>query len=738
MKIITNQTRKMKYKNILILIFVFSSQQLLATTVINNPVMFVTQFPISQDFATIGSTFANHLGKITSVGRGGDLYIRYADGSLRNLTKEAGFGHDGLQDESAIAVRDPTIHWSGTKALFSMVIGAPNIFQQNDYYWQIYEISGFEQGQTITINKIPNQPVNYNNITPLYDSDDNIVFTSDMPRSKNRYNYPQKDEYESTATTTGLWKLSRQTGEIDLLQHSPSGSFSPFIDSFGRLVFTRWDHLQRDQQASPTNNNGAFNYSSELPTAQAINTVLEIFPEPRSAETALLEGTNLEGHSINHFFPWQLNQDGSGEETINHIGRHELHNYFNRSINDDSNIIEFIANSSRPNQNVIRNAFHLSEDPSNSGRYIGIDAPEFSTHNGGQIIAFKLAPNDKPNLMSVEYLTHPETRNTIDDGTNASDNNIGFSRDPIILDNGTLIASHTTEVRRARNDGTRANPIPRFDFRLKTYSLHSTGYYRPANNLTTLGDVNISYYDPDILVTYNGPLWELQAVEVIAREVPPHTFSQIQAPEINVLNEENIDVNNFELFLKNNNLAVVVMRDVTTRDVADKQQPYNLKVSNSTHQTIGTTGKIYELSHMQFFQADQIRGSGGVISPDAGQRVIAQYLHDENAIQNNINYVGAPQGSTQIFADGSVALFVPTGRAISWQSLDPNATPVVRERYWINFKAGEIRACGGCHGVNDLDQAGNPPNTQNTQAFHALLQHWKNHQNDLIFNNGFE
>ena len=61
----------------------------------------------------------------------------------------------------------------------------------------------------------------------------------------------------------------------------------------------------------------------------------ELFPEPRAARTDLLAGTNLEGHNFNDFFPWAINEDGTSEETLNHLGRHELHGYFNRSMNDD-------------------------------------------------------------------------------------------------------------------------------------------------------------------------------------------------------------------------------------------------------------------------------------------------------------------------------------------------------------------------------------------------------------------
>ncbi len=92
------------------------------------PILFVTQLPIAADFTTIGSTFGNHHADLRSVGRGGDLWILYPDGTLKNLTQAAGYGStapDGFQGADAIAVRDPAVDWEGQKALFSMVIGAP-------------------------------------------------------------------------------------------------------------------------------------------------------------------------------------------------------------------------------------------------------------------------------------------------------------------------------------------------------------------------------------------------------------------------------------------------------------------------------------------------------------------------------------------------------------------------------------------------------------------------------------
>ena len=100
----------------------------LTATALPYPILFVTQPPVRADFTTIGSTFGNHGAGMEDVARGGALWIRYPDGTLKNLTAAAGYGSrapDGFQDAAAIAVRDPAVHWDGQKALFSMVVGAP-------------------------------------------------------------------------------------------------------------------------------------------------------------------------------------------------------------------------------------------------------------------------------------------------------------------------------------------------------------------------------------------------------------------------------------------------------------------------------------------------------------------------------------------------------------------------------------------------------------------------------------
>lgn len=153
------------------------------------PILFVTQLPVAADFTTIGSTFGNHHADVRSAGRGGDLWILYPDGTRKNLTQAAGYGStapDGFQDADAIAVRDPAVHWDGTKAIFSMVIGAPEERYQVKT-WQLYEITGLGKDETPVISKVADQPQGYNNISPIYGTDDRIIFTTDRPRAVGKH-----------------------------------------------------------------------------------------------------------------------------------------------------------------------------------------------------------------------------------------------------------------------------------------------------------------------------------------------------------------------------------------------------------------------------------------------------------------------------------------------------------------------------------------------------------------------
>ena len=715
-----------------LLLTVLSTAALAAQKALNNPILFVTQMPIPSDFTTIASTFGNHRAGIEETGRGGDLYIRYSNGTLRNLTQEAGFGQVGFQGATAISVRDPAMHFSGTKAIFSMVIGAPTAqFQGGTYYWQLYEITGFGAGQTVSITKVPNQPAEFNNVQAAYLSDGTIVFVSDRPRTGERHLYPQQDEYESAATPTGLWKLNPTSGTLSLMQHSPSGSFDPIVDSFGRVVFSRWDHLQRDQQADVVGNpSGNFNWASEAANAQIVG-LSEVFPELRVAPP----GSIVNGHRLNQFLPWTISQDGTSEEMLNHIGRHELLSYFDRSFNDDPNLVEFNPGLS-PHANMLQleNLLYLAEDPNIPGRFIGIDAPEFGTHGSGQIFAITGAPTINPDAMVVEYLTPPSTSGTVP----AADHS-GHYRNPILMADGALVVAHAPEQTEAGNLGSTANPDPKYKFRLQRLARNGANNYVPVEALTSGISKNISYFNPDTLVSYSGPLWELSPVEVKATAVPPNPADALEAPELAAFSAENVNPTVFMADLRARGLAVIVIRDATARDRADKQQPYNLRIPGGK-QTLGSGGKIYDIAHFQIFQGDQIRGIGlNAQNPTGapGRRVLAQTMHEPALSNLNVPNPTGPAGSTAIAPDGSIAAFVPSRRALSWQTNAPNGDPVVRERFWLTLQPGEVRACGGCHGVNTANQAGLPAATNTPEALKILLARWKT-LTDFGFKNGFE
>jgi hypothetical protein len=707
------------------------------------PILFVTQVPTSDDFGNAFATFGSHGAQMDEVARGGDLMIRYPDGSLRNLTREAGFGSaDAFQGAEAIAVRDPDVHWSGSKAIFSMVVGAPSqIFQVNAYYWQMYEVSGLGQGQQVQITKVPNQPPDYNNVNPTYGSGSSILFTSDRPRSGERHLYPQHDEYESAPTVTGVWKLEPGSGALQLLQHSPSGSFDPLVDSFGRVLFTRWDHLQTDQQAEADvedeaggdpSTYGTFDFASEADAAAQLPRAPEVFPEPLTAAA----GSGLSGHRFNFFFPWTVHQDGTEEETLNHLGRHELQGYFPRNFLADADLTDHNSARPRTNPNAIENTFQLHEDPNQAGRYLAIDTPEFATHASGQLLRFVAPPSLNPDQVTVQFLTPRATF-----GTAPAPGHSGRYRNPITLANGSIVAAHTPDQGVDQELGTAVARNPSYDFRLKfVVDPESDGTFVAGAALTPGINHTVTWFTPDVMVGYTGPLWELSPVEVRARPEPPVTTAALKPPEQQVFDAAGVDVATFRQFLRDEGLGLIVMRNVTRRDGNDEQQPYNLRVPGpGGAQGIAPGAQnVRDVTQMQFVQADQVRGlTYGGPQPRPGRRPLARYLHDPAAMAANPPGVALEPGSRQVFADGSVALFVPTRRALSWQLLDANEQPVVRERFWLTLQPGEIRTCDGCHGVNTLSQDGQTAAVNPALALADLLGHWKSAVG-LIFASGFE
>ena len=230
----------------------------------------------------------------------------------------------------------------------------------------------------------------------------------------------------------------------------------------------------------------------------------------------------------------------------------------------------------------------------------------------------------------------------------------------------------------------------------------------------------VTYFDNNLYrtVTYTGALWELQPVEVRTVEQPEAPVEELPEIERELLEAElggESGVADLKQYLVDNSLALVISRDVTVR--GDKQQDIDLKVSGSDHQTAGPGTTPKEIAWLQFFEGRLLRGSGY----KDGRRVLARPmdsapLPDEPA---------APEGAVKIAEDGSMAAFVPASRALSWQTTELDGTPAVRERYWLTFQPGEIRACTNCHGLNNNDVFNKPGPTNAPQALVDLLDWWK-------------
>lgn len=692
-----------------------------AAVVTPHPILFVTQVPVGA-FGTVTAVFDNHEPGPQQAPRGGDLVLRYPNGTLRFLTSEAGFGNGGQQGANAIAVREPCVHWSGEKALFSMVVGAPTAqYDLSAYRWQIYEVSGLAQGATATIRKIDGQPSEFNNVSPIYGSDDRILFVSDRPPSGAAHHYPPLDEYESSPTVDGVYSLDEATATVSLLEHSPSGIFSLSLDTAGRVIFTKWDHLQRDQQGDTKDlaaTHNAFTWASDAidaPTTKALSGA-EVFPEPRTTDDPSYSSI-LEPHSFNHFFPWEMNEDGTAEETMNHIGRHELSGTFtDGSFKDDPNLTYFTPPELHANTFALTGTggvFHLREDPTHPGEFLTTHAPEFATASGGVILRLVGPAGMNADAMTLTPVTTPGDVATVPNDT-------GYFRNPLPLSDGTVIAAHTAATDQVLNLGTVEAPAWSYAYRLK--QLTSAGAYQvPGEALTAGISKSVSWWTPDVLATYNGPLWELDPVEVAPRTRPTRRLPALPAVEADVFQSSAVDVAAFQTYLRDRNLALIVSRNVTQRDRGDRHQPFNLRVPGGV-ESIGAPGTVYDISHLQIFQADPVRGYGDPAQPQPGRRPLPRPMHETGVSHSP----GAPSGGVTIGTDGSFAALVPARRALTWQLTGPGGAGVVRERNWVSFQAGEIRVCTSCHGINTASQTGDPPPTNSPEALRALLERWKN------------
>jgi Hydrazine synthase alpha subunit middle domain len=722
------------------------------------PILFVTSVP-GVGFMHQLNTFANHGTGIADAVPGGDLYLRYADGELRNLTAEAGFGvpSGGIQGgEDAICVRNPSVSWDGKKAVFAMMRGGPTEqFDNPTRYWQLYEVTGLGKGETAVITRVAGQAANRNNFNPIYGTDDQILYVSDAPLYGMDHTYPQLDEYESTPTNTGIWKLG-PSGPPRMIEHAPSGAFDLFLDSYGRVLFTKWDHLKRDQQADLTRYEGQtynpFDFPDESagavrtafpavdgdgkPLADNRGALYEMFPDPLSMQDPT-RAPNEAPLDFNQFFIWQMNEDGSDEETLDHAGRHELGGtYTAGSFTDDPNLddqlSQFSANEAiRATVGPDSGFFQIHEDPRHPGRYLVVYAKEFRRQAAGRIFEIELPPGANPEDVVVTDLTNA----TLDDApfdespTPPKPTMTGHFRDPTVLGDGTILVAHTPEYRvNADDSNDDLRPDPRYVFQLKRLVPGGPPMGAGVSAPLTGGIVkDVRWFTDAGEVRYDGPLNETDIVEVVARTRPATRQAAIDPIERavieSVLGAEGISVAELQAWMTERGLALVVSRNVTVRDRGETGQPYNLRVPGGVA-TTPTGGKVYDVKYLQLVQGDLTRAYEQ-IEEGRGRRVFSRPIHDSPTHPDveAANPMPLP-GSVELGADGSMAAFVPAGRALSWQLTDPTGKPVVRERVWVSFAPGEIRTCANCHGLNSKGHGGLGVPVQPPAALESLMQYW--------------
>ena len=774
-------------------------------------IVFVTQTPNplgALDFATVTSVFGNHRGTTEAAPRGGSLFIQYSDGSVRNILDEAfqeaclrglptcdprGYrviDGNGLLTHG-VAVRDPVVHWDGDKVLFAMSIGAvqhADRWKRQEFLWQLYEVEGLSLGDSPTLRKISGQPASFNNIDAVYGSDDDeIFFFSDRPITGNAIHYPQLDEYESIPTVSGLWKLNRSTGALTVLDHAPSGGFDPVIDSNGHIIYTRWDHMQADQQATAalehvidpgvTDRFGPYTYANENDarpgmyelvrdrSAAALNSAApdeaRAFdlseggtPEPHPTHPVYVDpafhaegdvagffngapiftrapsdsaGRKFRPMFMHTFMPWQINQDGSNHISLRHIGRHETIEYVKTTFIDDPNLSEH-------NDSHTVWAFNISEDGAQDAVYLANTAKEAKTHSSGAIFSLTDSGavgglHENANALDIDWVTNPDA----DD----------LYRDPIRHSDGRLIAAfdRVPLAQKSSNSG-----FASFDFQIFSLSKASGAEFYVTESAPLIAPIlaTFDYYEgggTGRLRQFSGPLWALSPKGISARNRPPLTAeASLHAIDEAAITAAGADLNSVRQFLSANNLALIAARNVTKRDDIDKQQPFNLYINHPSGvagartvntgqcEVVANGDCAYGVRFWQIYENKLIRGYeryqsiSNSVFHDNGRRGLARPMdYPPAVISNPAPDPSAPPGSVLVAPDGSAAALVPANRALTWLLTDAAGNPIVRERVWVTFKSGKIRVCGGCHGANELDQAGEVTSPNTPQALEHLI-----------------
>src|SRR5690606_28672244 len=140
--------------------------------------------------------------------------------------------------------------------------------------------------------------------------------------------------------------------------------------------------------------------------------------------------------------------------------------------------------------------FHVREDPRNPGIYYAVHAREFGEGTSGRIVRITGAPNLTADKMTITVVSAGS----------------GRFRNPPPLSSAQFVAAYTPSSQFRRG----------IELRLHQLDTDSSGRFVAGDPLTPGIRKSVRWWNGSgSTQSYDGLLWELDPVEVVARQRPP-------------------------------------------------------------------------------------------------------------------------------------------------------------------------------------------------------------------------